>query len=88
MVKLYGISASSGMISRATKERIARALDYQAERGEQVEAEKPTEAKKDKKKEKKQKAGKLDDDTSSDDEKKKKDKEEERDPTQIDSGVA
>ena len=72
------------MVSRATKDKIARALDYQAEREETVEVDKPAETKK----EKKQKAGKMDDDTSSEDEKKKKEQEEAQDPPQIDSGVA
>lgn len=34
MVKLYGIAASSGMISRASKDKIARGLDYLAAREE------------------------------------------------------
>lgn len=89
MVKLYGISASSGMISRASKDKIAKALDYQAERQELAETEKQ-ETKKEKKKDKKQKqkTGKLDDDTSSEDDKKQKDKNAEDKVGQIDSGTA
>ena len=48
MVKLYGISANSGMISRASKDKIAKALDYQAERQELAQTEKQ-ETKKEKK---------------------------------------
>lgn len=54
MVKLYGISTQSGMISRASKDKLAKAVEYQAERKNATPAD-TKEAKKEKKKEKKEK---------------------------------